>query len=375
MQELNSVNHIIGQDRVKKILRSSIDSKRLAHAYLFHGPPGVGKDAVALALTMELNCLNHVPWGCGECKHCVQISKLESPAIQFVFPTPTRPKSMNQDKYNELVREKALERLGNPYREITFGPTITTLPNIGIDPIRTLKHEATLKQGMDVTRVFVISQVERMTIPAANSLLKLLEEPPPRTHLLLTSSAPNRILPTITSRCQMIRFDSLPADLMKEALISRFDYDEENAHFFARMSGGSLDRALSLADGDFEVRRNAAWQFFESTLHGNHLKRMEVCDTLLKDSDKMEVKSILQLLLTILRDLLCIQSGKPERIMNVDRLHALEKTSDQHEDLDIEFAISQVEQSIDLIEKNVYLNLIVHNLSQGMQALAVSKKL
>ena len=364
---------VIGQYRVKNMISSALDRKRLSHAYLFHGPPGVGKDVLALRIAMGLNCMNGHSQGCGECAHCNQIQKLEYPSFRMILPLPSRPKSMNQEKYNTLVREKTLDRIENPYREISFAPEITSLTSIGIDQIRTLKHDVVLKQQSGQSRVFIISHAEQMTVPAANSLLKLLEEPPPGTTLFLTTSAPGRILPTITSRCQTIRFDVLSEVDIEKALTDQWQFDEDNAQFFSRMSGGSIQRALEMADKNFEQLRTAAWDFLTISLQGNHIKRLDICDTMIQSHEKAGMHYIFQLLLAWLRDLLCLKAGVPEKIINQDRETVLENFLLQYEDLNLESALLNTEHAIASLKKNVYLNLIVHTLSQQLNRLATKR--
>jgi DNA polymerase-3 subunit delta' len=350
-------------------LASVIQQKRLAHAYLFQGPAGVGKDAMAIRIVMGLNCTNGSIEGCGECGPCGQILRLEHPAFHLIIPVPSRPKSMSQGKYNELVREKMAERINNPYREISFTPAISALPGIGIEQIRSLKHNLILKQR-SVYRVIIISHADTMTLPASNSLLKLLEEPPPGTLLFLTTSMPSRILPTITSRCQSIRFDALPDGDIERALIEQWHFDSDNARFFSKMANGSLHRSLSLADAHFEELRTDAWNFLSDSLQGNHLKRLDTCDTLVRELDKSGILSLLQLLLTWLRDLLCLKYGISENVINHDRETQLNRFLNQFGDLSLDQAVEETEHAIASLHKNVYLNLIVHALSQKLNTLA-----
>ncbi|MBN1780920.1 DNA polymerase III subunit delta' [bacterium] len=351
---------------MKQIIRSAVDKERLAHGYLFHGPPGVGKDLMAIRIAMELNCAEKVPEGCGQCGSCQQIQRLEHPSFRFVFPVPSRPKSMKPEKYNAFIREKLLERIENPYTGISFTPEISALPAIGIEQIRALKQEVILRQQGSRYRVFIVSHADQMTVQASNSLLKLLEEPPAGTLLILTTSVPNRLLPTIASRCQHIRFDSLSTSDIENALNRFWNHDEDNARFFARMSSGSLEQALALSDAHFEKCRSAAWTFLENSLHSNHLSRLDICDTLIQDLDKTGIQSMLNLLAVTLRDLYCIQIGIPEKIINLDREKVMTSFLDQYGDMDLNEAIACVEHAIASLKKNVYLNLIVHVLSQNL---------
>ncbi|MBN2104430.1 DNA polymerase III subunit delta' [bacterium] len=361
---------VIAQDRIKKIFTLALKNKRLAHAYLLHGLPGVGKDAMAIRLAMGLNCEKQNIQGCGKCLPCRQIQKLEHPSVKIILPAPTRPKSMKIEKYNEMVREKTLERIGNPYQEVSFAPAITAIPSIGIDQIRTLKHEIILKQQRGQYRVFILSHADRMTIPAANSLLKLLEEPPPETILILTTSAPDRILSTIASRCQKIRFDALSDTDIEQAFIHQWKFERDNARFFSRLACGSAQRALALANGHFEELRTTAWDYLNFSIQGNQLKRMDECDGLIRRLDKTGVQSMLQLLLTWLRDLICLKAGVTEKMINIDREETLNQFLQQFDDMDLELAISYTEHAIASLRKNVYLSLIVHTLSQKLNRLA-----
>lgn len=366
---MSSFESVIGQNRLKKRLESVIRQNRLAHAYLFQGQAGVGKDAIAIRIAMGLNCSNGLIEGCGHCGHCGQILRLEHPGFHLIIPVPARPKSMSQVKFNELVKEKMIERINNPYREISFAPSVSALPAIGIEQIRTLKHNLILKHTGRY-RVIIISHADGMTLPASNSLLKILEEPPAGTLFILTTSLASQILPTITSRCQNIRFDSLSDADIENALINRWHFDNDNARFFSRMANGSLHRALSLADEHFEVLRTEAWNFLTASMQGNHLRRLDICDTLIRDLDKTGTRSLLQLLLTWIRDLLCIKYGVQEKVINHDREEQLIRFLNQFEDLSLEQAIRATEHAIASIHKNVYLNLIVHTLSQKLNRLA-----
>jgi len=364
---------VIGQDRIKKLFVSVMKQNRLAHAYLFTGPPGVGKDAMAIRLAMGLNCIHQNIEGCGTCISCRQVQKLEHPAFKMILPAPTRPKSMKLEKYNNLVREKCLARIENPYREISFTPAIAALPGIGIDQIRTLRHETLLKQSQGKFRVFLLSHADRMTVPASNSLLKLLEEPPPATILLLSTAAPGQILPTIASRCQTIRFDALSENDIELALIHRWKFDEDNARFFSRLASGSLQRALAMAGENYEALRASAWNYLTLSVQGNQLERMDECDSLIQQFDKAGIQSVLQLLLTWLRDLVCLKSGVPEKMVNLDRESILMRFLQQYDDLDFGTALYDTERAIASLKKNVYLNLIVHTLSERLNKLSKTR--
>jgi DNA polymerase III delta' subunit len=162
----------LGQDRVAAQLRQAIDRDRVPHAYLFSGPPGAPLVDTALALAMALNCVAAPGVGCGDCEPCSKI-------VGGIHPDVVT-----------LVREGAANIV--PIESVRN----QVIARIGLPP-----HEA-------LTRVFIVEEATAMAPPAANALLKTLEEPPARTLFVLCTTAPEQLLPTIRSRCQRVRFGS-----------------------------------------------------------------------------------------------------------------------------------------------------------------------
>jgi DNA polymerase-3 subunit delta' len=160
----------LAQDRVAAQLRHAIEVDRVPHAYLFSGPPGAPLVDAALALAMALNCTSAPGIGCGECEPCSKI-------VAGIHPDVVT-----------LVREGAANIV--PIESVRN----QVIARIGLPP-----HEAQ-------TRVFIVEEATAMAPPAANSLLKTLEEPPARTLFVLCTTAPEQLLPTIRSRCQRVRF-------------------------------------------------------------------------------------------------------------------------------------------------------------------------
>jgi DNA polymerase-3 subunit delta' len=357
-------DRVAGQRRVKALIASALGKNRLPHAILFTGPAGVGKDSMAVSLGLGFVCGDRVPGGCGVCTVCARRLRLEDPGFRLVQPVPSRPKSMKEEKYFEILRERALARMRNPYRSVTFAPELTTAPGIGIDAVRALRQESRLMLFGGGMRLILISGAEAMTVPAANSLLKLLEEPPEDTVIVLTSPAPGLLLPTIVSRCQTLRFDRLPDADVEAALIERWETPAEKARLIARMSGGSLDRALELADGDFEWRRDSAVQVLQAMVEKNPAAQIDGFDVFLKNTDKTEVQGILQMLLALLRDLQQIRLGREDGMLDSNAARSLAVFLKANPDLDIDRAARSVLRAIDFGQKNVYLPLILYSLDQ-----------
>jgi len=357
---------VFGQDRVKRIITSSLDKNRLAHAYLFHGPPGVGKDALAISVAMHLNCKEKRNGGCGACPSCHSIQNLVHANFRLILPVPTRPKAMKEEKYLEILHERAVQRMTNAYQQVSYLPEISALPVIGIDQIRTMKQEMMLKVSGGGCRVFLFSHADMLTLSASNSLLKILEEPPSGNMLILTTSNPGQLLETIVSRCQVVRFHPLLEEEIEEALIKRWSVPKDKAGFIAKMSGGSLQRGLQFMDEGFDQLRETAVAFLDSSMGEDALQRMEGVDALLSGRERQEIQGILHVLQIWIRDLYQMKLGFPKRVMNMDRADTMHQFLQKWPAFRAESGIKSVERAIDFVEKNVYLDLIIFSLCQEL---------
>ena len=209
---MSGLTAIRGQPRAVLQLRRAISSGKLAGAYLFTGPPGVGKATTALALAAALNCERADGDACGTCSACTRIASGNHPDVLRLAP-------------------EGAARM------------------IAIDPIRELAARMGYPPHEGRARVVVLDDAERLGIAAANAFLKTLEEPPARTFFVLVSAAPDALLVTIRSRCQRIRFAPLPRDEVA-AIVEAGGASPANARLAAALAGGSAARAAELADGE-----------------------------------------------------------------------------------------------------------------------------
>ena len=194
-----------GQDHATSLLRRAVASRHVPHAYLFEGPDGVGKRSAALGLALALTCQVEPGEGCGACDSCRRIEGGLHPDVPTFSAETT-----------QIVIEQA--------------QTIVAMAS-------SRPHEA-------AARVIIIDDADRLNVSAANCLLKTLEEPGPGTHLVLVTSVPDRILPTIRSRVQRIRFRALPADTLVALLTRAHAVEPRRAAVAAALADGSVTRAL-----------------------------------------------------------------------------------------------------------------------------------
>jgi len=343
--------NIIGQKRVISILERALISKRMPHALLFHGPEGVGKEAVALELAKALFCQKDEIY-CNTCSDCKRVGQLSHPDLVLIYPAPKQPRNEEIQAIRESMKK-------NPYYRAQPWPN----PSILIDMIRNLKKTVSMTSYENKGRVVLIMEAHRMTTEAANSLLKILEEPLGKLTLLLISSQANLLLPTIVSRCQKIRFDPLLWQDIENALIKREQVTAEQAKIFARMSFGSYRRALELLEEDFDQKQNLMIDVLRKVLMPD-LDILLTVETLVSQQEKKTIKELIALMLVWFRDamvmeLLGNESDYKEKIINIDRQDTLKKFVSGLERIEYDQVIPKIEQAVELIDRNVYINLVL----------------
>ncbi|WP_303722627.1 DNA polymerase III subunit delta' [Malonomonas rubra] len=272
---------IIGHEPQKNILRRALQNNRVAHAYLFEGPDGIGKRLVALALARALLCDSGR--GCGVCPTCRKVDHNNHPDIHL------------------LDAEGAA---------------------IKIDQIRTLQQQLSLKPLEGEYKICLIDGAHHLNPAAANALLKTLEEPQPNTLIILLSSQPEALLITIRSRCQRLPFKRLPKQRLTEILADRLDLQETEAAVLAALSEGSFKKALGQNRELYLERRREILRNLMALSSGSIIPLFKLADELAADKDHLV--EILEILQAFYRDLLLLKHGRPEQeLVNLDMKETL----------------------------------------------------
>jgi DNA polymerase-3 subunit delta' len=240
-----------GQDEALNLLRAAVHSGHVGHAYLFHGPAGVGKTRAALLFAQALLCEKPAASGepCGSCSSCDAVLALRHPDLELLVPLPTFRTEGRTERQAEEARSEARAAV---LRRIATEPFFT--PVFSRPAVHSVEDLARAKQFLSLTaqrdggaKVLIVKGAEAITGPAAHAFLKILEEPQPRRVLILGARQPKALLSTIASRCLLVRFRPLSTSVIGEALAQR-GVSKPVARLIAATSQGSLGRALALLE-------------------------------------------------------------------------------------------------------------------------------
>ncbi len=233
---------VLGQSRALDALKSALKSGSVHHAWLFGGPEGVGKELTAAAFAQALTCPALPDEGCGACASCRRVQSRNHPDVTWVLP-----------------EDEAVARGWAARADFDHTPS----RDIRVEQIRSLQERLAYRPLEAKRKVAVLLSAQAMNQQAQNAFLKTLEEPPADTVLVLVASSPDKLLPTIRSRCTKAHFGPLPSALIAERVKAARKVDDATAHLLAMLAAGSLSRALAL-DVDGLERRKEVVERFES---------------------------------------------------------------------------------------------------------------
>lgn len=299
---------VAGNERAKETLRLMLRNKRVPSALLFAGEDGIGKKLFALELAKSLNCRQSVNnEACDVCSSCQRIVN---------FKIERQPKS-GDDTEDKIWQSE------HPDVGIVF----TEKRLIKVKQIRELERETNFRPFEGNARVYLIEDAHKLNDASSNALLKTLEETPPTTHIILIASRPASLLPTILSRCQMIRFAPLTTEEIEKFLVTNKKRAGEEARLVARLARGRLGLALSLNTDEYREQRTQmieALQSIVGTSRGgqttpNRAHLLRIAEDLIDAKRKDEYEPRLDVLETLIRDVwLLALDEKSTHIVNED---------------------------------------------------------
>ncbi len=294
------------QVEARRLLWRAYISGRLASAYLFAGPSGVGKFPAALEFARFVKCTRKAGGApCGECKSCRTAKNWDNPDIMIIFPMPASVWESDDasDAYASLR--------SMPYLRPQFPKPAFVLLSMVHQIRRFLSTPASLPGGKFV----IIADAHKMNTEAANAFLKTLEEPPPGSHIILTTDSAEALLPTIRSRAQLIRFKRLSTDEVSRLLVERFGFSAQEASAVAPLAEGSIAAAIKLASDDFAEARRQALHLISEAAAGKLASLVEWASQAPKQLDYAQM--LLWALLSLARDIAVAAAGG-KNILNAD---------------------------------------------------------
>lgn len=319
---------LIGNERIKKLLRRAVAEDRIGQSLLMAGPRGVGKYRFAIALAQALNC-EHVNQGdaCGVCVTCRKIERREHGDVRVV---------MREIKDPTIIKD-------NKSRFIK------------IEYTRALSEQAQFRPYEGRRRVFIIDEAEWLQDPAANSLLKTLEEPPPTSLVILVTSKPYSLIETIRSRCLMLNFAPLGTEEIEQHLRVKAKRPSEEARLLARVARGSIGRALEIKIDDYREMRDRMLELVETLGSGRDVtKLLGASEYLGRKLEKEAFEEHLDTLSVVLDDLFHLKlNDSDESLTNADVVDRLRRVAENTTIEQITDWADRIEQIFVALPRNV----------------------
>ena len=351
---------IQGQTQTLEILNRAINEGKIAHSYLFYGPEGVGKFTTALYFGMAVNCLAEKELRpCGQCSACTKFLSFNHPDLLYLFPSPNYDMSPDGEIKDSKMLKEYESFLDNkretPWKDFYFSGNI----GLRLDSIRMLQHRLNLSRNEARYKIFLIEKTELMNINAANAFLKTLEEPPEDVIIILITTKPETLLPTILSRCQKVSFHKLSRQVIETELIDNRGCELITAKTIARIADGNLEKALSLITDQRTESRQNVLTLIGLILQGDDLGFINFVDKYKTLKNVRELIDLIRNLIIWLADIASFYTC-PEQIVNIDRLELIEKIAANNSLIGeyISDIISFLETMIRRLEGNVNPHLV-----------------
>lgn len=315
---------VAGHEELRRRLAEAASVGRLPQSLLLRGPPGIGKQRLALWLAGLLQCEEGS--ACGACRSCRLADGLQHPDIHWYFPVE-RPRRAAPNKLREKLEEARLAELDLRREEPLRRAADDAPTGIHLGTIANIRQRAIRRPAMGPRSIFVIGRADRMVSQqasqeAANAFLKLLEEPPAGVYIFLTSSRPQALLPTVRSRVFSIRVLPLTTEEVASFLESEAGTPASDALRIARRSQGSIGRALSILAGE-ESGYDEAERLLRAALDGSRSDRLGYSLSLTARGARGGLLGTLDAAEELLRDRLALATGNEEAALDAERARGL----------------------------------------------------
>ncbi len=372
---MTEIDIVTAQSKAWALLARPLAAGRGASTYLLTGEEGLGHFPLALRYAALLNCPSPterlvngqaVSVPCGQCPSCHAILSINSEALQVVVPVRSH-RSLGEaiDLTNEALAIKRQE----PWALLSdASPT-----SIPIDMARGVKKHLMVQAAPGVHRVALFYQMDKMLPASADALLKLIEEPPSNTTVILTAANPESLLPTIQSRSRRVRLSRVNESTLAVYLTERYNQSLDRATLFARVTQGNPGRAIALATAETEdglSPREVGYEIFKAMLVESTPVVVSQIAQLVDDRDRAGVEELIRLWESLIRD--ChVQAGNPERVemINVDFANEIATFSGQFVHPGVAAAMTDhFKKALADLRRNVHIHLLLVALALKLRA-------
>ena len=359
MMQPATFNDFIGNTAAVEHLRTAIAAGRLPHSLILAGPAGAGKYTLALMLAMAVECERQPRdlWSngqslasfCGVCRNCTRIASASNLEEQVDQAVAAREDLREADKKDTRV-------LIQPHPDVLIIPPDPPQLLIKLGQVRTVIQRSHSLPGEAPRKIFIFTAANFMK-EAANSLLKVLEEPPDTVHLIILAENPGELLPTIRSRCAIVRLGALPVEEIEMLLADRrSDVPPKQRTLIARLAQGAAGKALGFDLAAYTAARADALLLLRNAAsEPDHTALFKMTETYRAGAEgQQKTSDLLRTLSLLLEDILLLQSGTPELLRNTDLRPELERFA---QTLTFQW-IEQASRGLDQVQSGMRRNLL-----------------
>jgi DNA polymerase-3 subunit delta' len=319
--------NLVGHEWAVDMLKKHVIHGTMRHAYLFAGPPGVGRRTLALRFAQALNCRTPIEPGipCGQCRDCKQIEAMQQADLHIL----------------QAVDDEGKSRIGGTLK---------------VDQIREVRRLLNYKPYQSNYRVALFLRFGEATDSAANALLKTLEEAPPYAVLILTADNPEQLLPTIVSRCEVLRLRPLRIEQARQALEEK-GFESNQAKWIAHISGGRFGTALRLVGSESQmVEREERLNDLQALISASRVEKFAYADKLSRNREAM--RQAILIWLSYWRDVMLRTAQARTPLINVDRNLEIEELAGRMDLSAARRVVYDLEGTLEKMDGNVNPRLL-----------------